>query len=160
MRNCNGRSRAQVMQMLLDWTRSAYRETRTKTRIENVFPKSYYCLLYKRTSKERRKRKSSNVKPPLFYIQFVCYLRMILHVSMYQPNNRLMILHTWKLFLSVQPRHIVRCRNTSSYLLISATTPHRPTSQHFFLRSYHLTLIPHPLLGSSRLSRTFVPAFP
>jgi hypothetical protein len=39
---------------------------------------------------------------------------------MYQPNNRPMILHTWKLFLSVQPRHNIRRRNTSSYILISS----------------------------------------
>jgi len=48
---CNGRGRAQVIWMLQDWTRSAYRENKN----QNIFSKSYYCLLYKRTSKERRK---------------------------------------------------------------------------------------------------------
>jgi hypothetical protein len=39
---------------------------------------------------------------------------------MYRSNNHSMILHTRKLFLSVQPRHNIRRRNTSSYILISS----------------------------------------
>jgi hypothetical protein len=84
-----------------------------------MFLKSYYCLLYKRTSKERRKGNPPTPTTSL-YIQFVRYPRIILHASMYQPNNCSMILHTRKLFLSVQPRHNIRRRNTSSYVLISS----------------------------------------
>jgi len=111
--HCNGRGRAQVIWMLQDWTRSAYRETKI-----GICFKVVLLLCYTRERVKREEKEILQHQTTSLYIQSVRYLRIILHASMYQPNNRLMILHTWKLFLSVQPRHIVRPRNTSSYVLI------------------------------------------
>jgi len=104
---CNGRGRTQVMWMLQDWTRSAYREDKN----QNNFSKSCYCLLYKRTSKERRKG-----NPPTLSTLSLYTIRLppSNHPSCSDvpSESHPMILHTTPLFLIV------------------TTTPPLLTSQH------------------------------
>ena len=96
-------------------------ETRQdKTRQESKLFQSRNLLGYTRERVKREEKEILQHQTTSLYIQFVHHSRVIPHASMYQPNNPLMILHTRKLFLSVQPRHIVRRRNTSSHILISS----------------------------------------
>jgi hypothetical protein len=94
-------------------------------------------------TRERVKKEEKEIlqhQTSFLYTQVVPYPRIILHASMYQPNNCSMILHTGKLFLSGQPRHNIRRRSTSFYILIS------------FISFLIISTLSHP-------SRAFVPAF-
>ena len=93
---CNGRDRTQVMWMLQDWTRSAYRGNKNK----NIFSKSCYCLLYKRTSKERRKGNPPTLSTLSLY---TIPLPPSNHSSCSDvpSESHTMILHTTPLFLII-----------------------------------------------------------
>jgi len=111
------------------------------------FSKSYYWLLYKRTSKERRKRKSSNTRTLSLYTirlppsnHFPC--------SDVPSESHPMILHTNPLFL------------------IITTTPPLLTSQHlsslpYLILNYTATISPlPPRLPTSPPFRNTIPSIP
>ena len=106
-------------------------------------------------TRERVKREEKEIlqhQTASLCIQLVRYPRIIPHVSIYQPNNALMILHTWKLFLPVQLRHNIRRRNTSSYVLIPSLSSYIiPTPS---------PIVSVPLEPSSLLSFKEWPSFP
>jgi len=110
-----------------------------RTRIKISFSKSYYCLLYKRTSKERRK---GNPPTPSTLSLYTIRLPPSNHSSCSDvPSESYpMILHT-----------------TPSFLIIT-TTPPLLTSQHFRPLLYLTKLYRHHLAASSASSN--VSAFP
>jgi len=89
----------------------------SRNKNQNIF-QSRTIACYTRERVKREEKETIHHQLSSLYIRSVRYSRIILHASMYQPNNPPMILHTEKLFLSVQPRHNIRRRNTSSYILI------------------------------------------
>jgi hypothetical protein len=98
------------------------------TRVENVFPKSYYCLLYMRTSNERRKGNPPTPK----------------NLSLYTIPSA-----------SFEPSFMLRCisrifvRDLTHHLPTSYQNTHATTSDvatllpMFSSHSYHPTLFPH-----------------
>ena len=106
---------------------------------QNILSKSYYCLLYKRTSKERRK---GNPPTPSTLSVYTIRLPPSNHspCSDVPSESHLMILHTTPLFLIV------------------ATSPPRPTSQHLRSLLYLTKLNYHHLAASSASSN--VSTFP
>jgi len=114
-------------------------EVRIERQESKDLSKSYYCLLYKRTSKERRK---GNPPTPSTLSLYTIRLPPSNHSSCSDVSSESypMILHTTPLFLIV------------------TTTPSLLTSQHLKPFSYLTKLYRHHLAASS--ASTNVSAFP
>jgi len=105
-------------------------------------------------TRERVKRKEKGNPPPpttSLFIHFVYHPRTILHASKYHTN-----LHPWSYtpslsFLSKQPRHIIRHRNTSSYVFIYIISVHFSSTP---------LPIPYVLLPFIPASTKWVTSFP
>jgi hypothetical protein len=115
---------------------------KNRDKSQECFSKSYYCLRYKRPSKETRK---GNPPTPTssFYIQFRLSHSNHSLCSDVPSESSSMILHT------ISQRHI------------GILTPQHPTSQHFFLHPHLIHIILHyfhTITRFLRSSRTFVPA--
>jgi hypothetical protein len=59
-----------------------------------MFFQSRTIACYTRERVKREEKEILQRQTASLYIQFVRYLRIILRASMYQPNNRSIILHT------------------------------------------------------------------
>ena len=139
---CNGRGRAQVMCMLQGWTRSAYRDTRTTTRVKNIF-QSRTIVCYTRARVKREEKGILQHQTTSLYIQ--------LHLL---PSN-----HPSCFDVSSKSSFVIL--PTISQCLLKTLTPQHPTSQHFFLHPHLILIIlynSHTITDSLRSSRTFVPA--
>jgi hypothetical protein len=128
--------------MLQHWTRNSYRRNTAGTRVKNVFPMSYHCLLYKRTSKETRKgnpQTSDNLALNTFRRIYTNH-----HSSLYVPLESSFV---------ILP--------TLNHLLLMTTTPYHLTSQHFFLPPHPILITRyylHIIISSSRATWTCLPA--
>ena len=90
------------------------------TRKESVFfQQSYYCFLYKKTGKERRKRNPPTPNILSLDIHFIDHHEIILYALIYDlslhPGSYTPFVH----FLSEHPPCVIQPCNTSLYVLIS-----------------------------------------
>jgi len=92
------------------------------------------ALLYKRTSKERRKGNPPTPK------------NLSLYTLRLPPSNH-------SSCSDVPSKYATMIRHTSTTTLFNTTTPHHPMSQHLKPLPYHNKLYRHPLTTSSHHSR-------
>jgi hypothetical protein len=134
---CYGQGRTWVILVTVMWyqgetngNRSLYWDNQTrhdKTRVEAV-RKSLVALLYKRTSKARRKEFLQHQTTSV-YIQFVHHRRLILYMPTYYPNLLPWYFPPVTQLILIQPHHITQRCNTLDYFLI--------------ITNYTTTLSPH-----------------
>jgi len=121
---------------------SSYRRNQDKTK-DQAWSKSY-MLCYTRERVKREEKEILQHQTTSRYIHFIRHPRIIPHAPMYHPNIQPWSYTPPAQLLSTQPRHNIRCRNTSNHFLI-ITNNTATISCHSFTvpASTHVSVSPH-----------------